>query len=471
MNSLKYKILYLKIDSDEAVLIEELLFKEGLFAEVSTVLNKQEYQQSLSENQFDVILCDNNIIDHSFSEALSFAKENYALTPLIIVTKLLDTKKALELLKQGATDYILKADIEKLPVLLYRVIEDSRIKKQYLQQSTIQSELLSQSNCFYFSLNEDLKIDYYLNGLISDEKVATQYFLNRQLVSILDLSDFSAFKELNAFVKSQATEITLDYKVAEFLVEEETWVKLHLKRQKDGFIGSMFDVTPLKNAELKLEYSVTRLRLIHECTSIAADAESLESALQKCINLICHIINWPAGYVFLVDNGNIASSKISFTADYPDLSNFISDLNSAQLKDQLSLPQHVVETKKPAWVADMVKNGEGILEIICQTAHIHGVVGFPIIIDDEVIAVVTLFVYETQIKNDHLLEAFGVLGEHIGHVLKRIQVERKLENLALKNAEIGTWSLYAHTKKASLDAITRDIFGIKPSDKGINNYA
>lgn len=104
-------------------LIERELKKSGLkFASV-WVQTRPEFVQQLKSSTFDIILCDYSLPQFNALEALKIVREEAPTIPVIVVTGTLTDETAVDCLKRGATDYVLKEKIFRLPSAIERALE------------------------------------------------------------------------------------------------------------------------------------------------------------------------------------------------------------------------------------------------------------------------------------------------------------------------------------------------------------
>jgi len=126
----KIKILHLEDSDLDAELLQSHLEKEGIDCTISRVFLKNEFINAIQVTQFDLILSDNTLPDFDGIDALRLAKKFQPDTPFIFLSGTLGEDVAIEAMRWGAADYILKQKIEKFGVTIKRVIEESRRKKE-----------------------------------------------------------------------------------------------------------------------------------------------------------------------------------------------------------------------------------------------------------------------------------------------------------------------------------------------------
>jgi two-component system response regulator HydG len=103
---MKIKILIIDDEINIGLLLSKFLTKNGY--EVSNTTTGTAAVEMLSNEKFDLILCDYRLEDTDGREILKYVKENYPNTGVIIITGYSDIRLAVELIKLGAYDYIVK---------------------------------------------------------------------------------------------------------------------------------------------------------------------------------------------------------------------------------------------------------------------------------------------------------------------------------------------------------------------------
>ena len=98
--------------------------------EAQVVYNEADFVAQIEARRFDVILADFVMPSFSGIEALTIADERAPDTPFIFVSGLLGEEHAVEMLKRGATDYVLKQRLQRLPAVVRRALRESTERQQ-----------------------------------------------------------------------------------------------------------------------------------------------------------------------------------------------------------------------------------------------------------------------------------------------------------------------------------------------------
>lgn len=129
------RILAVDDSARDAELMISIVRSEGLSVTFDHVDLPQSMRQRLADTDYDVILCDHNLQSWVGTDALEILQRSSKDIPFIIVTGTLGDERAVEYLKQGATDYVLKEHLERLPSAIDRALreKDQRTESARLQ--------------------------------------------------------------------------------------------------------------------------------------------------------------------------------------------------------------------------------------------------------------------------------------------------------------------------------------------------
>lgn len=107
-------------------IISEKLIGAGYRLNMTRIEKETELRALLQSNCYDIILADNNLPNFNAFEALKLRNMHCPETPFICVSGSIGEILAIELLKQGADDYVLKDRLERLPFAIKRALADTR---------------------------------------------------------------------------------------------------------------------------------------------------------------------------------------------------------------------------------------------------------------------------------------------------------------------------------------------------------
>ena len=106
------------------------LRRAGFRVEADVALNLRSLDQRLQENSYDIILSDYRMPDSTGMNAFEVVQQRAGGTPFVLVTGSLGDEKAVECLKQGVSDYVLKDHLPRLPMAIQRALREKRLHAQ-----------------------------------------------------------------------------------------------------------------------------------------------------------------------------------------------------------------------------------------------------------------------------------------------------------------------------------------------------
>ncbi len=144
----KLKILHLEDTPADAELVERELKKGNIQFEKLVVDNKTTFLKALNEFNPDIILADHTLPSFNSTEALRLIKEKENKIPFILVTATVSDEYAVEVMKAGADDYILKDRLHRLPQAILNAMEKNRAESslQTIFDSTSEGFILTDTD-------------------------------------------------------------------------------------------------------------------------------------------------------------------------------------------------------------------------------------------------------------------------------------------------------------------------------------
>lgn len=121
------RVLHVEDNELDAELVAAALRRGGFSASVAVVQTQAEFEQQLRLDRPDIVLADYNLPQWKGMEALDVLQREGADIPLILVSGALGDVTAVECIKRGATDYVLKDGLARLPEAIRRALHEKRL--------------------------------------------------------------------------------------------------------------------------------------------------------------------------------------------------------------------------------------------------------------------------------------------------------------------------------------------------------
>jgi signal transduction histidine kinase len=120
------KILHLEDNLHDAELVQLVFSTEWPDCEVKVVSSRDEFVTQLHRGEQDVIVSDFNLLSFNGLEALQLAREKKPDTPFIFLSGTIGEDRAVEALRAGAKDYVIKDRPKRLVPAIKRALDDAR---------------------------------------------------------------------------------------------------------------------------------------------------------------------------------------------------------------------------------------------------------------------------------------------------------------------------------------------------------
>src|SRR5258708_25241192 len=136
------RILSIEDDPKDTELIQDLLETEGVACEVTRIDTEAALLASLEQGGIDLILADYSLPSFDGISALKFAMKACPDVPFIFVSGTLGEEVAIEALKIGATDYVLKTGLSRLVPSALRALREAtqKAERKRVEESLRKSE-------------------------------------------------------------------------------------------------------------------------------------------------------------------------------------------------------------------------------------------------------------------------------------------------------------------------------------------
>ncbi len=113
------------------------LARAGIRSTQTHVENKQQFERAMVPGAFDAIISDYRFPSWTGMDAFAFAQGVDAEVPFLLVTGNLGDEAAVDCIKRGVSDYILKDHLFRLPVALERAIADRALRQKHFHAQEV----------------------------------------------------------------------------------------------------------------------------------------------------------------------------------------------------------------------------------------------------------------------------------------------------------------------------------------------
>jgi PAS domain S-box-containing protein len=133
MNKKNIHILLIEDNRADAALLKQTLQRQYKTFKMDCVENEAGFARAMQKKDYDIILSDYMLPSYSGMDALKYRNEHFPLIPFIIVTGSLNESIAVDCMKAGADDYIIKEHLDRLGMSIKRAIQGKQTEKEKIR--------------------------------------------------------------------------------------------------------------------------------------------------------------------------------------------------------------------------------------------------------------------------------------------------------------------------------------------------
>ena len=267
------RVLIVEDSEDDALLVLRGLKKGGYNPLYERVETTAAMKKAIKEKQWDIILCDYKMPKFSGAQAIALLKETNIDIPLIIVSDSIGEETAIECMRLGAQDYIMKGNLSRLCPVIARELEEAEVRNKQRQAENS----LRESEEKYRTILENIEDGYYevdikgnftffndsmcrILGYSSEEMMGMN---NRQFTDKGNAKKL--FKTFNEVYRTGESTKEFDWQI---IRKDGTkrFIEVSVSLQKDssgkrtGFRGTIRDITECRQVESQREAALEALR-------------------------------------------------------------------------------------------------------------------------------------------------------------------------------------------------------------------
>jgi len=277
----EYRILHLEDSHSDADVIKRVLLKANLNFQYFFADDKESFIRGLTDFKPDVILCDHALPQFDSVMAFDIYKEMKFEIPFILVTGSVSEEYAVEMIKKGIDDYLLKTNLQRLPQAIKSAFDkrenEKKIKEGIKKLENSESRMKEAQKIAHLG-NWELDFETRI-GIWSDETCRI-YGLspedNKQTfeiwISFIHPDDLEyVMKIVNETQKTLVVSkmnhrIVLKDGTIKHVTSESKF-NIDSTGKPIGIYGIVHDITERKKAEESLRQSETNLLAIFENTN------------------------------------------------------------------------------------------------------------------------------------------------------------------------------------------------------------
>lgn len=442
------RILLLEDSSIDAELISRQILKLGPATHIDRAIIRRDFETALGSAHYDLIVSDYSLPDFTGLEAFGVASTLAPDVPFIFVSGVIGEKFATEAVRAGATDYVTKRDLGRIPGVAKRALEEARARRDReaamlaLQESEHRFQLMADSApALIWATDETGRFTFVNRRFETDFVTTIAEMLNGGWATLILADDLAAFSGANQDALQRRSVLSIEVRVIDG-DGHTRWLRCEAAPRYSGsgrfvgHVGCAIDISSIRLANDMLEAEVeARTRELAEKEEALRQSQKMEAIGQLTGGIAHDFNNMLAGIKGGADllRKRLATGKIDGTDRYVDIITSSADRAAALTHRLLAFSRRQsLDVER----ADINERISSLLELLQRT------------LGDSIEV-------ETQLE-PHLWPA----------LTDRNQFESAVLNLAInaRDAMPSGGRLTISTLNTKLDAVRALSFGVNPGD-------
>ena len=238
-------ILLLEDNLRDRQLVEKTLMNEGLVCQITHAKSKEEFQAALEQAKYDLIISDFTLPAYSGIAALTASRELQPDTPFIFVAETIGEEQAVESLKSGAADYVLKERLNGLGQAVRRALREAKERKE---RHRAEEQVRVQSSA----------LEAVANGIILTDPAGKILFANKAFCAMTGYALEEILGKTPGFLNSGKHDADFFRALWNTILKGRVWQGELINRRKDGtFYNEEMTITPIQRTNGEISHFIS----------------------------------------------------------------------------------------------------------------------------------------------------------------------------------------------------------------------
>ncbi len=305
------RLLLVEDSEDDALLLLRELSKAGFVAQHRRVEDADEMRAALLGEEWDVVVADYVLPEFDGLAALGLLQDTGIDIPFILVSGKVGEEIAVEAMRAGAHDYIMKSNLTRLAPAIDRELREADIRRQHrqatqaLEDSERRYRLLAENAAdVIWMADEDLDLSYVSPSVYRLRGYTEEETLGQPLDQVLTSSSYTMVERILQVYLAEvragrpAAPIDIEFEVTRrdagpVHVESRIMAGFDADNQSAHVIGVTRDISERKRMESELRRSEASLREAQRLAKVGSWEWDAATNLIRCSEEVHRIFGLP----------------------------------------------------------------------------------------------------------------------------------------------------------------------------------
>ncbi|MGH8740313.1 MAG: EAL domain-containing protein [Burkholderiales bacterium] len=439
------RLLLAEDNADDAELELRELRRAGLRVASKIVDSRSAFMQALGEFDPQVIISDFSMPNFDGMEALRLATELAPDTPFLFVSSTLGEDYAIRALKNGATDYVLKSNLVRLPAAIERALtgaEERRARRQAeagLRRAQVMAKLASVvtgPGGAFERWSESLP------GLLAVDRRHVPAS-TREWLDILHPEDRDLFRQKSLEADATRQRVDVDYRLRR---GDGEWIHIRqviepLSASEEGpFEGRWFstlqDVSEQKQAEIQIKRLNRVYAVLSGINTLIVRARDRDELFGEACRIAVEHGKFPLAWIGLLDKDK---ARVSVMASAGAADGYL-ELMPMQVSDDpqgQGMAGLAVKERRAMIANDIASDPRIVTKAQALEREFRSLVLLPLVVSGESVGVLALYAEQKGFFDEQEMRLLNELAGDVSFAIGNIEKDRKLEYLSYFDALTG----------------------------------
>jgi PAS domain S-box-containing protein len=318
-------ILHLEDDAADAELVRALLEEAGLACRINHVQTGEEFREALCQDGYDLILADYRLPGYDGMSALRQVQEMQLQVPFIFISGTMGEDSAIEGLREGATDYVLKHKLSRLVPAVRRALAEAenRRERRRAEAALRQSEenyrlLVKQIPAVVFKGYGDGSVDFFDDKIEALTGYPKEEFDSRRLkwLDLIIPEDQPGARDRIIAALKTSRSYEREYRIRK-KSGEIAWIQgmaqifVDAAGQLDFTSGVILDITARKQTDEALRRSEKRKTILNQIANVFLTVSD-DEMYAEVLAVVLQVMKSKFGmFGFIGANGDLVMPSMS----------------------------------------------------------------------------------------------------------------------------------------------------------------